>query len=1225
MTRPLDKHLSNDEIDVLITLTGDTSASQDLKGAQAFEDARRHFESCEICGRRVEMHRRIEADMLELNKAETNSSKCPAGVDWVAVASGAARGKEAMELLDHAARCGRCGPLLKEATSFLSDEASAEELELLKKLGSTDTAWQRDLAAELAKATRGEMRAARKGPWFRVPSLGMMAWAGAMAGLAVVAVLSIREIARPNVDQLLGKAYAETQLMEPRIPGAGYALDRRERGDAKPALERSQALRDAFTLIDRELKSHPNDPRWLQARARAEMLELDYTSALQDLNRCLEIQPDSPSVMIDIASAYYERASRNEDLVSDYGKAVDYLGRALARASDDPIALFNRALAEERLKLYEPAISDWRHYLRVDPEGPWADEARRRLAGAEKNVSLKKQSLLRQLRSVTDIASSISDPSIAVSIDSRIEDYLQVASRQWLKLAYPLPTDVSTGGSADADVALGMVAATTRERHDDLWLTDVLTGSHAGGFSSAVRALSEAIRLNENGDYAAAKRMSSQAVGLFRRTGNVAGELRAEFEEAYSFHLLYEGPQCLALVHDINSRLSGHRYAWLRAQTTLEESNCAGLVGQLGVTEQAATRGTDEAEAHGYTGLALRGLGFQADLSASLGQTQKSFALASRGLDRFWSDSSDAMKGYNLYTDIDTAADVLRLPYLQVCLWQQATALADLHPDIVQRAMAHRWYGNSAYLADMPEIATREFGTASRLFDSAPRTEATARGEMDADIWLAGLELRHGDLQQAETLLEKVKFNLNQFPAFAPAIGFYNAEAEVAQQRRDVQETESAIRSAIFLAEWALRSFPSERVRREWAKQTEPAYRSLVTWKIGQGDALGALELWEWYRGADLREEATGLQTPAHDLANAVPPDAANAGPIAVPSAVSERISLEHEKTFITYAAFRDGLAIWVYDDRGVHLQWIEEARADLEERVRRFRRLCSTPESDLTAVHSAGRTLYDLLIGPVRQYLSSGRTLVFEPDDILNAVPMDALVDETGHYLIERTAVVVSPGFYRTQRLRVAAPLNRSTRVLVVSVPVVSELSLPALPDAEVEAEIVASRFDDARFLRGTAADLPTIRTELAGAEVFHFAGHALALPELNGLMLAKADEATQRPVLVNSENVGARNLEHLRLAVLSACDTSLTPETGNSGTENLAQTMLSAGVPDVVASRWKVDSAGTSALMQAFYAHLLDGNLVSSSLRSAELQLVFSTKFAHPYFWAAFGVQGL
>src|SRR5205814_259318 len=154
-------------------------------------------------------------------------------------------------------------------------------------------------------------------------------------------------------------------------------------------------------------------------------------------------------------------------------------------------------------------------------------------------------------------------------------------------------------------------------------------------------------------------------------------------------------------------------------------------------SKQALDLGTRLAKESAFSELYVRGLGFQADAAASLGDTQTGFSLASNGLDLFWSSHIGVMKGYNLYTDLDTAADMLRLPYLHVALWSEATSLIDPHPDVVQKAMAHRWYGNAAYLADMPELASQEFSKASSLFSSAPPTEATLRGTLDADIWLA--------------------------------------------------------------------------------------------------------------------------------------------------------------------------------------------------------------------------------------------------------------------------------------------------------------------------------------------------------------------------------------------------------------------------------------------------------------------------------------------------------
>jgi hypothetical protein len=170
--------------------------------------------------------------------------------------------------------------------------------------------------------------------------------------------------------------------------------------------------------------------------------------------------------------------------------------------------------------------------------------------------------------------------------------------------------------------------------------------------------------------------------------------------------------------------------------------------------------------------LYLRGLGFQAQAAASLGDVNKGFSLVAQGLALFWSGQVDLMKGYNFYTDLDTAADNLHLANFQVAVWREATSLIDKHPNVLQRAMAHRWYANSAYLANMPDLAASEFSTASRLFASAPQTTATARDRMDAEIWLANIETRQGDLRQAAARLEAVQPILAATPGFDPEIGY---------------------------------------------------------------------------------------------------------------------------------------------------------------------------------------------------------------------------------------------------------------------------------------------------------------------------------------------------------------------------------------------------------------------------------------------------------------------
>ena len=177
----------------------------------------------------------------------------------------------------------------------------------------------------------------------------------------------------------------------------------------------------------------------------------------------------------------------------------------------------------------------------------------------------------------------------------------------------------------------------------------------------------------------------------------------------------------MSLIRSRSAQLELTGYAWLQSEVSLEESNCAGLLGDLGTTQAAVAKGISLAKNHNYRTLYLRGLGFEADAEASLGDATKDFSLATEGLHIFWSTPVEVMEGYNFYTDLDTAADNLRLPRLQVALWRQATALIDSHPDLLQRAMAHRWYGNSAYLAGMSALAGEEFAKASALSPLRPK------------------------------------------------------------------------------------------------------------------------------------------------------------------------------------------------------------------------------------------------------------------------------------------------------------------------------------------------------------------------------------------------------------------------------------------------------------------------------------------------------------------------
>jgi CHAT domain-containing protein/tetratricopeptide (TPR) repeat protein len=1225
LIRSLEKHLDGDELDGLVSTSRHAASEETGKSRQEIEESSRHVEICPDCAQKVHMHKSAqrEIESLRIQSQAHPRSECARESEWVEVAAGIRSDGETRRLLVHAARCRHCGPLLAKATAALSTEVSAEEEASLSNLKGARPKWQRTMGKTLEELVRSEQKGAKRDggrTWFSVsPRLAVTA---ATMLVLLAACWILYRISRPaDVDHLLAEAYTERRTMEVRISGAKYAPLRIERGGTNSNIDKPEALLKAEALIGDKLRSNPADPSWLDYKARADLLDGNYDAAILTLLRALEIRPDSVILLTDQASAYCLRAeSANRPI--DYGKAIDALGRALARVPDNPIALFNRAIIEDKLYLFTPAITDWQHYLRLDPSGPWADEARTRLHASEEKVRLKHSSLEKPLMSPARLERE-SGQEESEELNSRIEEYQQEALETWLPTYAHEPT--GSRSKALVEAALLAMSGTLIRQHGDRWLSDVLYGRRGRNFESAADSLAEAIKANTRGDYAGALVAAKSASRLFHASGNIAAELRADAEQVYALHLLYDGLSCTNLAEKITSRVKSAKFEWLSAQINLEKSNCFALLGDFGKSRKALEDGIELAKEHGFLESYSRGVGFQADTLASFGNTQAGFLLASQGLYVFWSSRVDLMKGYNLYTDLDTASDVLRLPYLQIAVWNQATSLIDRHPDLVQRAMAHRWYASAAYLANMPDLAREEFSKASSLFSSAPRSVATIRGRVDADTWLAGLAIRRGDVERASALLVDIAENLKNAPGFEQEIGFYTSEAQLQLLKGNSPACETALRSAIFLAEKARESLSSENARIQWIKQTADAYRTLVAWKLGQGDASAALEYWEWYKSSGVRPLFTHRPRISQEYGGEPLTSLRRAPDLAVPSMVAEELPALQNTTVVSYAVFQKGVASWAYNNRGISSKWIVKPAIDLQKSTERLLRLCADRDSDIDSMRSSARELYDLLIAPFESQIGNDGTLIVEPDGPLSGLPFEVLIDHEGHYLLEKSNVVISPGLFHLAWTRKMSAIGPATRALIVSVPAVAETGFVVTTDAESEAQAVGQQFISAHQLNGSAASLTEIRRAIVGTGVFHFAGHAVASPERNGLLLNEQDPRTRESRLLNAQNLDLSFLHDLQLAVLSACATGTDLEPGASGTETLAEALLRSGVPDVIVSRWNVDSEATRNLMERFYKHLVTGQNAARSLRAAQLELSGQYGLARPYYWAAFGVRGI
>ncbi|MFN0086733.1 MAG: CHAT domain-containing tetratricopeptide repeat protein [Blastocatellia bacterium] len=196
----------------------------------------------------------------------------------------------------------------------------------------------------------------------------------------------------------------------------------------------------------------------------------------------------------------------------------------------------------------------------------------------------------------------------------------------------------------------------------------------------------------------------------------------------------------------------------------------------------------------------------------------------------------------------------------------------------------------------------------------------------------------------------------------------------------------------------------------------------------------------------------------------------------------------------------------------------------------------------------------------------------------------------------------------------------------------IVGGFSIPRLPYTRQEAERILGLVPGAANLKRldfSANRAAVMDPELGQYRYLHFATHGLMdseRPGLSALVLSLVDE-NGKPL--DDGFLRAHEIYNLRLpadlVVLSACQTGLGKEIRGEGLVGLTRGFMYAGAARVVVSLWNVNDRATAELMSRFYQKLLkEGARPASALRAAQIEMLRTSQWNAPYFWAAFVLQG-
>jgi CHAT domain-containing protein/tetratricopeptide (TPR) repeat protein len=324
------------------------------------------------------------------------------------------------------------------------------------------------------------------------------------------------------------------------------------------------------------------------------------------------------------------------------------------------------------------------------------------------------------------------------------------------------------------------------------------------------------------------------------------------------------------------------------------------------------------------------------------------------------------------------------------------------------------------------------------------------------------------------------------------------------------------------------------------------------------------------------------------------------------------------------------------------------EAAQEENAELRRLR----MEERDRSFQQSA-RALSAALFGKFAQDLKVRRLLIV-PDGALHLAPFAALPLPGGTQpMVTRIEPHILPSASIVAQLRAAKPpradwttlsiladpvfqredarFPQGSVVNVASRPAPSATGYPRLHFSRIEADAVSRLLPPGRVRR--ALDFQASRSALERpsflkSRILHLATHAVIQedqPSLSGIVFSMVD-SNGKPAdgLLRTYEIYNLSLES-DLVVLSACRTALGRQMRGEGVIGLTRAFLHAGASSVVTSLWSIQDRATAKLMEHFYQGLLQQSLSpAAALRQAQLRLRSDGRFAHPYFWAAFSVQG-
>ena len=288
----------------------------------------------------------------------------------------------------------------------------------------------------------------------------------------------------------------------------------------------------------------------------------------------------------------------------------------------------------------------------------------------------------------------------------------------------------------------------------------------------------------------------------------------------------------------------------------------------------------------------------------------------------------------------------------------------------------------------------------------------------------------------------------------------------------------------------------------------------------------------------------------------------------------------------------------------------IEELRQNLQIRSRRN-------------FYQSSKQLYNWLIRPIAKDLAEHKikTIAFIPDGAFRNIPLGALYNGK-QYLIEQYNIALTPG------LQLLAPLPlEQVRLRTLAAGITQQRrGFSSLQYVNQELEDIQNR-TNSLVLRDDDFTQSNLSEQIKAADypIVHIATHGQFSSNVDDtFLLAWDNDITIEQLDELLQNPDPNKQRAIELLILSACETARGDDRAALGLAGMA---VRAGARTTLATLWTVYDESTALTMENFYENITNTQTrhnKANALRQAQLKLLRSKRFSHPYYWAPFIMVG-